>query len=132
MGGPGSGRPFEPKRLRKDAISKVDIDKIFKNLEKWSTGYEVMCPHCLKMTGKYVPDTISLQSAIELLNRRLGKVPQSVQIDITETIQLNADQIDQVMRNHLPQIVEMYLQKIIQILIESHRTEIAGLLGPVV
>ena len=119
MGGPGSGRPFEPKRLRKDAISKVDIDKIFKNLEKWSGGKEVICPKCLERTGVYVPDTIALQSAIELLNRRLGKVPQSVQLDITETIQLNADQIDQVLRNNLPQIVELY------------RTEIAGLLGPV-
>ena len=41
-----------------------------------------------------MPDTVALQSALELLNRRLGKVPQQVQLDITETIQLDADQID--------------------------------------
>ena len=116
MGGVGSGPRFKPGRQLKDAIADVNIPKIVKNLEQWSKGKEVMCPHCLKKTGVHVPDTIALQSALELLNRRLGKVPQSVQVDITETIQLNADQIDNVLRNHLPQIVEIY------------RTEIAGLL----
>ena len=116
MGGVGSGPRFKPGTQLKDAIAKVNIPKIVKNLEKWSNGKEVICPRCDKGTGVYVPDTIALQSALELLNRRLGKVPQSVQIDITETIQLNADQIDSVLRNHLPQIVEIY------------RAEIAGLL----
>ena len=59
---------------------------------------------------------MALQSAIELLNRRLGKVPQSVQLDITETVVLNADQIDQVLKNHLPQIVEIYKPEITALL----------------
>ena len=119
MGGVGSGPKRKPGTELRDAIGEVNLTKIIKNLEKWSEGKEVICPKCLERTGVYVPDTIALQSAIELVNRRLGKVPQSVQLDITETIQLNADQIDQVLRNNLPQIVELY------------RTEIAGLLGPV-
>ena len=120
MGGVGSGPRRKPGTELRDAIGEVNLPKIVKNLEKWSEGKEVICPKCMERTGVYVPDTIALQSAIELLNRRLGKVPQSVQLDITETIQLDADQIDQVLRNNLPQIVELY------------RTEIAGLLGPVV
>ena len=94
MGGVGSGPRFKPGRQLKDAIAEVNIPKIVKNLEKWSQGKEVICPHCFKDTNVYVPDTIALQSALELLNRRLGKVPQSVQLDITESIQLNADQVD--------------------------------------
>ena len=108
MGGVGSGRKKKPGTELKDAIGTVNIPKIVKNLEKWSEGKEVICPKCLERTGIYVPDTIALQSALELLNRRLGKVPQSVQLDITQTIQLNADQIDSVIRKHLPQIVEIY------------------------
>ena len=93
MGGVGSGPKTKPGTQLRDAIAEVNIPKIVKNLEKWSQGKEVICPHCLKNTGICVPDTISLQAALELLNRRLGKVPQSVQLDITETIQLNADQV---------------------------------------
>ena len=119
MGGIGSGPKTKPGRQLKDAIEAINIPKIVRNLEKWSQGKEVICSRCNERTGVYVPDTVALQAGIELLNRRLGKVPQSVQLDITETIQLNADQIDQVLRNNLPQIVEIY------------RTEIAGLLGPV-
>ena len=120
MGGPGSGRPYEPKRQLKDAIASINIPKIVKNLEKWSTGHEVTCPHCQERTGVYVPDTVALQSAVELLNRRLGKPVQRQEIDITQTIQLNADQLDNVLRNHLPQVVEMYLHEIIEI-IESRK-----------
>ena len=94
MGGIGSGRKKKPGTELRDAIGEVNIPKIVKNLEKWSEGKEVICPHCAERTGCYIPDTVSLQSALELLNRRLGKVPQSVQVDITETIQLSADQID--------------------------------------
>ena len=117
MGGPGSGRPYEPKRQLKDAIASINIPKIVKNLEKWSTGHEVTCPHCQERTGVYVPDTVALQSAVELLNRRLGKPVQRQEIDITQTIQLNADQLDMILENHLPQIVDRY------------RVQIAGLLG---
>ena len=110
MGGPGSGRPFEPKRQLKDAIAGVNIPKIVKNLEKWSQGKEVICPRCMERTGVYVPDTVALQSALELLNRRLGKVPQSVQIDITETIKLNADQVDTILTRILasPEALEFF------------------------
>ena len=114
---PGAGRKKEPSTQLRDAIDSINIPKIVKNLEKWSEGKEVICPHCAERTGIYVPDTVSLQSAIELLNRRLGKVPQQVQVDITETIQLSADQIDTILLNHLPQIVELY------------KVEIAGLLN---
>lgn len=94
MGGIGSGRKKKPGTELRDAIQEVNIPKIVKNLERWSEGREVVCPHCATKTGVHVPDTVALQSALELLNRRLGKVPQSVQVDITETIQLSADQID--------------------------------------
>jgi len=91
---PGAGRKKEPGTQLRDAIGTVNIPKIVKNLERWSEGKEVICPHCLEKTGVYVPDTVALQSAIELLNRRLGKVPQQVQVDITEKIQLTGDQVD--------------------------------------
>lgn len=104
----GAGRKKKPSTQLRDSIEAINIPKIVKNLEKWSQGHEVLCPWCQKMTGVYVPDTVALQSAIELLNRRLGKPAQKHEIDITTTIQLNADQIDQVIRNHLPQIVELY------------------------
>ena len=116
---PGAGRKPTPSTQLKDAIAEINIPKIVRNLEKWSEGKEVVCPHCQERTGVYVPDTVALQSALELLNRRLGKVPQQVQLDVTETIQLNADQIDSVLRGHLPQIVELY------------KPEITALLGPV-
>ena len=111
-----SGRKRNVGRLLKDSIEAIDIPKIVKNLEKWSEGKEVVCPRCLEHTGIYVPDTVALQSAIELLNRRLGKPVQKHEVDITETIQLNADQIDTLLKSHLPQIVELY------------KVEIAGLL----
>ena len=117
MGGPGSGRPYEPKRQLKDAIEAINIPKIVKNLEKWSTGHEVTCPKCLERTGVYVPDTVALQSAVELLNRRLGKPVQRQELDITSHVQFNADQLDMILENHLPQIVDRY------------RVQIAGLLG---
>ena len=100
MGGPGSGPRKKPGTELKDAIGEVNLPKIVKNLERWSQGKEVVCPHCNERTGVYVPDTVALQSAIELLNRRLGKVPQSVQLDITETIQLTADQIDMLIERY--------------------------------
>jgi len=112
MGGIGSGRKKKPGTELRDAIGEINIPKIVKNLEKWSEGYEVMCPHCLKMTGRYVPDPVALQSAIELLNRRLGKVPQQVQLDITERIELTADQVD--------------------LLIERYRIASQAQLGPVI
>lgn len=94
MGGIGSGRKKLPKRLFKDAIQNIDDNEIIGSLQAWAKGKEVICPHCSEPTGAYTADTVALQSAIELLNRKRGKVPQSVQLDITETIQLNADQVD--------------------------------------
>jgi len=91
---PGAGRKKEPSTQLRDAIGEVNLPKIVRNLEKWSEGREVVCPHCQERTGIYVPDTVALQSALELMNRRLGKVPQQVQVDITETIQLSGDQCD--------------------------------------
>ena len=123
MGGTGSGRKKAPGTELKDAIEGINIPKIVKNLEKWSAGHKVICPHCEKDTLVTVPDTVALQSAIELLNRRLGKPVQRQEIDITTTIQLNADQIDNVLRNHLPQVVEMYRGEIIQILDETKLLE---------
>lgn len=119
MGGKGSGRPKEPKRLAKEALDSIDTEEIFANLHVWAMGKPVICPYCDRDTGARTADPVALQSNLELLNRKLGKVPQQVQVDLTERIQLNADQIDQVMRNHLPQIVELY------------RVEIAGLLAPI-
>ncbi|MCJ7828624.1 MAG: hypothetical protein MUP81_02655 [Dehalococcoidia bacterium] len=94
MGGIGSGRKKKPGRLLRDAIQEINIEQIIHNLQEWSRGKEVICPHCNEPTGAWTADTVALQSAIELLNRRLGKVPQSVQLDITETLQLSADDID--------------------------------------
>jgi len=110
MGGVGSGKKKLPGRQLMDAIAEVNIPKIVKNLEKWSQGKEVICPHCTERTGIYVPDTVALQSALELLNRRLGKVPQSVQVDITETLQFNADQIDTILNRILssPEALEFF------------------------
>ena len=112
MGGTGSGRKKAPGTQLRDAIEEIDVSRIVKNLEGWSKGKEVICPKCLEHTGVYVPDTVALQSAIELLNRRLGKPVQRQEIDVTSHVQLNADQIDQVLRNHLPQIVELYRSEI--------------------
>ena len=117
MGGIGSGRKKAPGTELRDSIEAINIPKIVKNLEKWSQGHEVICPKCLEHTNIYVPDTVALQSAIELLNRRLGKPVQRQEIDITSHVQFNADQLDTIIRNHLPQIVEIY------------RAEIAGLLS---
>jgi len=116
---PGAGRKKTPSTQLKDSIEAINIPKIVKNLEKWSEGREVICPRCSERTGIYVPDTVALQSAIELLNRRLGKPVQRQEIDITHKIQLNADQIDQVLRNHLPQIVEIYGSEIRGLLTEG-------------
>jgi hypothetical protein len=116
MGGPGSGPKKKIKGALRDAIDAIDVEEIIGNLRDWAKGKEVVCPHCNRSTGAFTADTVALQSAIELLNRRLGKVPQSVQLDITQTIQLSADQIDKVMRNHLPQIVEIYKPEIMALL----------------
>ena len=126
MGGVGSGPKTKPGRQLKDAIAEVNIPKIVKNLEKWSNGKEVVCPRCDKGTGVYVPDTIALQSALELLNRRLGKVPQSVQLDITESIQLNADQVDTILTRILssPEALEFFrIKQLTQGVIEGEVIE---------
>ena len=126
MGGVGSGKKRLPGRQLKDAIAEVNIPKIVKNLEKWSQGKEVICPHCDCRTGIWMPDTIALQSALELLNRRLGKVPQSVQLDITESIQLNADQVDTILTRILssPEALEFFrIKQLTQGVIEGECIE---------
>ena len=90
----GAGRKKTPTTQLRDAIDAINVPEIVEHLRDWSRGKEVICPFCNKNTGAYTADTVALQSAIELLNRRLGKVPQQVQLDVTETIQLSADQID--------------------------------------
>ena len=97
---PGAGRRKTPSRQFKDAIANINVAEIVANLKDWARGKPVYCPYCDKDTGVYTADTVALQSAIELLNRRLGKVPQSVQLDITETIQLTADQIDLIVERY--------------------------------
>ena len=124
----GAGRKPTPSTQLKDAIEGINIPKIVKNLEKWSAGHEVICPHCQEHTGIYVPDTVALQSGIELMNRRLGKPVTKAEVSITEHIILTADQIDNVLRNHLPQVVQMYLQEILGILEETKQLPV----GPVV
>jgi len=119
MGGIGSGRKKKPGRALRDAIEAINVEEIVNNLREWAKGKEIVCPHCNQRTGAFTADTVALQSAIELLNRRLGKPIQRHEVDITETIQLNADQIDTVMRNHLPQIVEMYRPEITALLPEA-------------
>lgn len=109
MGGPGSGRPKEPRQLVKDAVQGINVATIFKQLKEWAKGKPVYCPYCNKDTGIYTADTVALQSAIELLNRKLGKPVQQVNVDITETIQLTADQIDLVISNH-PVLKFLYQQ----------------------
>jgi hypothetical protein len=91
---PGAGRKKAISTSFREAIDTIDIPRIVQKLKEWTEGKEVVCPHCGENTGCSIPDTVSLQSAIELLNRRLGKVPQQVQVDVTQTIQLSADQVD--------------------------------------
>ena len=117
MGGIGSGPKKKVSRQLKDAIDDINVEEILSNLQQWAKGKSVICPFCNRDTGAYTADTVALQSAIELLNRRLGKPLQKQELSITETIQLSADQIDMVLKNHLPQIVELY------------KTEITGLLN---
>ena len=93
---PGAGRKKTPSRQLRDAIDNINVEEIVHNLKQWAKGKEVVCPHCNERTGCYTADTVALQSAIELLNRRLGKVPQSVQLGVTEMIQLDADQADKI------------------------------------
>jgi hypothetical protein len=113
MGGIGSGRKKKPGRQLRDAIQDINIEQIIHNLQEWSKGKQVICPHCNEPTGLYTADTVALQSAIELLNRRLGKPVQSVSLDVTQTIQLSADQIDLLIerfqianRALLPKVIE--------------------------
>ena len=100
MGGIGSGRKKLPKRLFKDAIQNIDDSEIIESLRVWARGKQVICPSCGTPTGAYTADTVALQAAIELLNRKRGKVPQQVQLDITEKIQLTADQVDMLIERY--------------------------------
>jgi len=97
---PGAGRKKTLGHTLRDAIDSIDCDRIFTQLDEWSKGKPVVCPHCFKDTGARTADTVALQSALELLNRRLGKSVQQVSIDITEQIVLSADQIDTILQRY--------------------------------
>ena len=94
MGGVGSGPRKQVRGQMKDAIDNVDVDRLFKKLEAWAEGKEVVCPHCGERTGAYTADTVALQSILELLNRRLGKSVQK-SISLTGNIQLSGDDCDE-------------------------------------
>ena len=111
MGGRGSGRRKEPSRLFKDAIERIDDHEIIESLMSWAKGREVVCPHCNEHTGAFTADTVALQSAIELLNRKRGKVPQNLQVDVTERIELSADQIDVLIEKHLPALAVLVAER---------------------
>ena len=79
---PGAGRKKKVSTQLRDAIDNINVEEIIKNLQDWAKGKEIVCPSCDKPTGAYTADTVALQSAIELLNRRLGKPIQKQQLDI--------------------------------------------------
>lgn len=97
MGGVGSGPRKKIARKIQDAIADIDVDEILRNLKEWAKGTPVMCPHCKLDTGARTSDTVALQSAIELLNRRLGKPVQKQEMDIN----VNVAQIAYVYREAL-------------------------------
>ena len=97
---PGAGRKKTVKRQVIDAIGNIDCERIFKSLDEWSKGKPVICPHCLNDTGQRTADTVALQSAVELLNRRLGKPVAKQEVDITTNIVLTADQIDTILERY--------------------------------
>ena len=111
MGGIGSGRKKLPKRLFKDAIQNIDDSEIIDSLMTWARGKEVVCPSCGKATGAYTADTVALQAAIELLNRKRGKVPQQVQLDVTENVQITGDQADLWIAEHLFGLLRLIAEK---------------------
>ena len=118
MGGKGSGRKKGPSAQLRDAIDSINVPEIVKRLSEWARGKEVICPHCGAHTGCYTADTVALQSAVELMNRRLGKPVQRHDVDITESIVLSADQIDTLIERYqivqralLPAIEGEYVQR---------------------
>jgi hypothetical protein len=115
MGGTGSGRKRKPGTLLRDAIEGIDIEGIINSLTSWAKGKEITCPHCNEPTGAYTADTVALQSAIELLNRKLGK-PVQKNIDIVANIQLTGDDIDRLVELYLPMIVEGYKPQVLALI----------------
>ena len=115
MGGVGSGRKKTPNTQLRDAIEAINVEEIVNSLKEWAKGKEIVCPHCNRKTGAYTADTVALQSAIELLNRRLGKPAQKHELDITQTLQLNADQIDILLEKHFDSIVGLLSERYPQI-----------------
>lgn len=94
MGGIGSGRKKKPGRVLRDAIEEINIEEILSNLQDWAKGKPVICPNCGKDTLACTADTVALQSAIELLNRKLGK-PIQKSISLSASIQLSGDDCDE-------------------------------------
>ena len=108
MGGIGSGRKKKVARQVRDAIDEIDVEGIISNLHEWAKGKRVICPYCEMDTLCYTADTVALQSAIELLNRKLGK-PVQKNIDIVANIQFSGDDIDRLIEwGLLPQLVASY------------------------
>ena len=97
---PGAGRKKTLGHTLRDAIDSIDCNRIFTQLDEWAKGRPVVCPYCLKDTGARTADTVALQSALELLNRRLGKSVQQVTVDLTEQIILSGDQIDAIIERY--------------------------------
>ena len=96
---PGAGRPKTAKTLLKEQKSQIDVDAMFRLLNRWAKGTKVICPHCMQDTGKRTGDAVALESVKELLNRSLGKSVQK-SIDITASIELSADQIDMILERY--------------------------------
>lgn len=94
---PGAGRKKKPSTQIKDAIDSININEIFEKLELWAKGEPVKCPYCGKDTGKFTADNVALESAKELLNRRLGKSVQRQELDVN----VNVTQIATVYREAL-------------------------------
>jgi len=95
----GAGRKKAPSRQFKDAIQDINVSEIVQSLTEWAKGKSVICPKCGEDTLCYTADTVALQSAIELLNRSLGKSVQK-SISLTANIQLTGDDCDELFERY--------------------------------
>ena len=96
---PGAGRKRSLRLEWRDAIDNIDVAGLVKKLEEYAEGKPVICSVCGNECGR-LPDTLAIQAAIELLNRRLGKPTQRTELDITERIVLTSVQIEKIMQRY--------------------------------
>ena len=96
---PGAGRKRSLRLEWRDAIDNIDVAGLVKKLEEYAEGKPVICSVCGNECGR-LPDTLAIQAAIELLNRRLGKPVQKTELDITERIVLTSVQIEKIMQRY--------------------------------